>query len=235
MMGLVRTFIQHFTYVALVAVLVASGLGVPIPEDVPLVFSGYLCHPDASPMNVWDTDEDAIPDAPVPEARTPRVPNLYLMIVSGMVGVIAGDTIVFFVAHRGIDADNIVARHLRKILHSKWRERLQRHFQRHGYLTVFAGRFMPLLRSGVFALAGMSRMAYPRFILIDGCAALISVPTFILVGYYGGNHINAFFHFLERSKLIVALVLLAVALTAGVIYLIRWRRAKSALTPTEVG
>ena len=42
----------------------------------------------------------------------------------------------------------------------------------HGNLTVFVGRFMPGARSIVFGMAGMSKMSYFRFLLIDGMAAV---------------------------------------------------------------
>ena len=239
MMGLVRIFLTHFTYVALIAILMASGLGVPVPEDFPLIFSGYMCHEDVRAIdrlaNVIDSDDDAIADTPLP-GRPVHVPNLYLMIFSGLIGVMAGDTIVFFVGRRGIDSENFVARHLRKVLHSKRRERVERHFHHHGNLTVFAGRFMPGFRSLVFAMAGMSRMTYLRFIIIDGFAAAISVPTFIVLGYRFARHIDEFVRVIERSKLIVGSILLVVAAVIGTLYLLRRRRIKAAaLAPTDAG
>lgn len=142
--NILTTFLTHFTYVALVLVLVVSGLGVPIPEDIPLVFSGYLCSKEHSPIKEvlrYDTNGDGVADAPA------KVPKLSLMIVAGMVGVLAGDSIVFTIGRRGVHGNNFVARHLRKVLHSKRREKVERHFAKHGNLTVFAGRFMPGFRS----------------------------------------------------------------------------------------
>ena len=50
MLPFVQAFLTRFTYVALSLVLIAAGCGVPIPEDVPLIFSGYLCNPTQSPI-----------------------------------------------------------------------------------------------------------------------------------------------------------------------------------------
>ncbi|MEI8197627.1 MAG: DedA family protein, partial [Phycisphaerae bacterium] len=183
---LVKTFLIHFTYLALVAVLVAAGLGVPIPEDVPLAFSGYLCHEDVSPVKavlMIDSDGDGIPDT-MPQGAEKRVPHVPIMILAGMIGVLTGDTIVFFIGRHGVSSNNFVARHIRKVLTPRRRERVEAHFRKHGGFTVFAGRFMPGLRSPIFAMAGLSQMSLSRFLCIDGLAAAISVPTFVLLGYY---------------------------------------------------
>jgi membrane protein DedA with SNARE-associated domain len=37
-------FIEHGSYFALFAVLFIAGLGVPLPEDIPLIAAGYICH-----------------------------------------------------------------------------------------------------------------------------------------------------------------------------------------------
>jgi membrane protein DedA with SNARE-associated domain len=227
MIHLLQKLLEHFTYVALIAVLVVSGLGVPIPEDIPLVFSGYLCSKEHSPiadLPMIDTNGDGIPDKP---ARA--VPKLPLMIIAGMIGVLAGDSIVFTFGRRGVHGDNFVARHLRKVLHSKRREKVERHFAKHGNLTVFAGRFMPGFRSIVFAFAGMSKMSYPRFLVIDGMAAAISVPIFIFLGHHFAETIKTdFFGYLSRQKRIVLPVLGVILLGLALLYIVRRRRAAAA-------
>ena len=56
---------------------------------------------------------------------------------------------------------------------------------------MFVARFLPGLRTAVFVTAGISRkVSYTRFILMDGLAALISVPVWIYLGEYGANNID---------------------------------------------
>lgn len=233
MIDLVKVFLTHFTYLALVLVLFAAGMGVPIPEDIPLAFSGYLCHPQESAIRnipTIDTDNDGKPDLVDPE-RPVKIPNLYLMMVAGMVGVLAGDTLVFHIGQQGVRGQSFVARHVRKVLNSSRRERLERWFHKHGSLTVFCGRFMPGLRSAVFALAGMSGMKYWRFIIIDGLAAAISVPVFVFIGYHFAATINVLFEQLKHLKQIFLPIGIALAVVALAVYWIR-RRAKSVTKPT---
>jgi len=227
MIHLVKLFLTHFTYIALMLVLCATGMGVPLPEDIPLIFSGYLCNPQYSPVHdvvqvvvPIDEDGDGIPDH---FTTTPvrHFPHLPIMILAGMMGVLGGDSIIFMIGRRGIDADNIVARHLRKVLHSERRRRVERHFFRHGNLTVFVGRFAPGLRSLIFGMAGMSRMRYRRFLLIDGLAALISVPTFIVAGYYFADKLDWLFKQIDRIKHILLPVMALVLVVGFVVHLLR--------------
>lgn len=225
MPSFLTTFLQTFTYFALVAILIAAGLGAPIPEDIPLLTAGYLSNKNHSPIAMIDADHDGRLDT-VDPARQRRVPHVSLMIVAGMIGVLAGDSIVFFIGRRGIDSNNFVARHLRKILHSKRREKAERHFARHGNLTVFAGRFMPGFRSLVFAMAGMAKMSYVRFLTIDFLAAAISVPTFIILGHELANHLypEDIYAKVDAVKHIVGPIILVLIVGAILLYIVRRRR-----------
>ncbi len=224
MQEFLTNIISHFTYVALMAVLIVAGLGVPIPEDVPLALAGYTCNEEYSPIAKALQDPDAAATGRFSPAK--RVPNLYLMIISGMIGVLCGDSIVFSIGRKGVNGDNFVCRHIRKVMHSKRREKVERHFARHGNLTVFMGRFAPGFRSLVFAFAGMSKMSYGRFLLIDGLAALISVPTFVILGYYFAANIEQFFGFIHRIKGIILPVVLVLTVGAIALYVVRRRRAR---------
>ena len=228
MTSVLTAFLQHFTYFALVAILIAAGLGVPVPEDIPLITAGYLTNKQHSPIGMIDTDNDGRPDT-VDATRQKRVPNMYLMIVAGMIGVLAGDSVVFYIGRQGIDSNNFVAKHLRKVLHSKRRARAERHFARHGHLTVFAGRFMPGFRSLVFAMAGMAKMSYPRFLAIDGMAAAISVPTFIILGHTLANHFppEVIYAKVDAVKHIVGPIMLVLTIGAISLYIVRRRRRKA--------
>ena len=223
MAELLEKFLQTFTYFALILVLLAAGMGVPIPEDVPLVTAGYLSNPDHSPIAMGiDTNGDGKKDQPTPESRR-RVPNVYLMIIAGMVGVLGGDSIVFFIGRRGIDGNNFVARHIRKVMTPKRRGWTERHFEKHGTLTVFCGRFMPGFRSVIFAMAGMARMSYLRFMIVDGFAALISVPVFILLGWYFAGNIHALLHHIKQALIPIIIGLIVVFV---MVMWVKQRRAK---------
>ncbi len=41
---LARWVVEHFTYLGIFSVLLAAALGVPIPEEVPIIAAGVLVH-----------------------------------------------------------------------------------------------------------------------------------------------------------------------------------------------
>jgi len=221
--------LAHFTYVSLGLILVLSGTLLPIPEDIPLVISGYMCNTTFSPIKdlpqrIVDLNGDGVAD-PLP---APNLPDVRLMMVAGMLGVLLGDTIVFHIGRKGVESNNMVAKHLRKVLHSKRREKVERHFAKHGNLTIFVGRFMPGFRSIIFAFAGMSKMSYFRFLAIDGLAALVSVPTFIYLGYRFAEQLTALLAWIDRVKRVLVPAALVIGIGILIIYIRRKRRAAAA-------
>src|SRR5947209_8442498 len=93
-LNLVFGALTHFTYVALAVILVLSGLGAPIPEDIPLIAAGYMCNPRESPIKDLTYSADVDHNGTMEDIPR-RIPSLYRMICAGMIGVLLGDTIVF--------------------------------------------------------------------------------------------------------------------------------------------
>ncbi|MCX6123995.1 MAG: DedA family protein, partial [Proteobacteria bacterium] len=53
---------------------------------------------------------------------------------------------------------------------------------------IFMARFMPGLRTPLFFATGSYQVPFWKFFLLDGFAAIISVPLWIYVGYlFGAN------------------------------------------------
>ena len=223
MIPLIQLLLTRFTYVALALILIVAGCGMPIPEDVPLIFSGYLCNPRQSPL----ADIAPKPHTPTTQniATPERVPDAEMMVLFGLTGMLVGDSILYFVGQRGIDADNFLARHIRKVLHSKRRARVEKYFRKHGNLTLFIGRFIPAVRALIFALCGISRMPYWRFLLVDGLAGLISVPTLIFLGYWQAARINWLFREVATVKHYIYIVAAIGLVIAAVVFVIHRRQS----------
>ncbi len=140
----------------LLAVLMSSGFGVPIPEDVPLLLTGFLCEREGLP--VW-----------------PAAMGCYAVVM-------ARDSLVFS-AGRYLPERIVRNRWFLKIVPDRRQQRLHRYFARRGWRTVFAGRFMPGFRVLVFFVAGRSGLAYGTFLTADGVAGLISIPVLVYLGH----------------------------------------------------
>jgi membrane-associated protein len=60
-------------------------------------------------------------------------------------------------------------------------------YQRHGALTIILARFIPIVRTFVPNIAGISKMPYKRFIILSILAALIWILSLLYLSYFFGS------------------------------------------------
>ena len=60
-------------------------------------------------------------------------------------------------------------------------------YDRHGGKTVMIARWLPLVRTFAPFVAGIGRMAYPRFLLFSVGGGLLWVVALVYAGYFIGN------------------------------------------------
>jgi undecaprenyl-diphosphatase len=113
-----------------------------------------------------------------------RLGDLWLPLVStvAVVGAILGDNVGYWIGRRY--GRGFLERHGRKLFLSP--ERLavaERYYLEHGGKTVFLGRFIPVVRSVGFILAGVAKMDWKRFFAYDVAGALIWGVGHSVLGY----------------------------------------------------
>lgn len=148
--------------------------------------------------------------------------QLWLMIVLVVGAAILGDTVGYEIGRQ------VGPRILRLRLLDKRRDRLddaQELLRRRGGWAVFLGRFVAFFRAVMPALAGTSRMRYPRFLAFNAAGGLVWGVGFVVLGYVTGNSYKA----VEKSVgRVAALVVLGLVLVAFVVWRGRAHRAVSA-------
>jgi membrane protein DedA with SNARE-associated domain len=172
-------------YLAIFLILLACGLGIPIPEDITLFAAGVLTYYGV--CDVW------------------------IMIAVCLVGVLIGDTFVFWLGH-----------HFGRRLIKKWPFRLfldetkiegvREKLHRKGGKFLFLARFMPGIRSTIFFTTGLLHLPYRNLLIYDGLAAIISVPAIVYTVYYFGDFLERVIHMIQKVEggifgLIIALIL----------------------------
>jgi membrane protein DedA with SNARE-associated domain len=195
-------FLSDFTYVAIVAVLTAAGLGVPISEDLTLLLGGGLA------------------------AR--GVTHFLPTLACGYFGVLLGDVLIH---HWGLRLGPAAYRHRMVVKHLSLerQEKLRVHYAKHGFLTVVVGRHTPMLRAPIFFLAGASRVPLWKFLLADALSAAVTVPIVVWLGFKFGEHLDDIRALLHRVQWGVAA---AAVLVVVLIWLLRRRAKPRARGPT---
>lgn len=170
-------------YAVILGVLLACGLGVPVPEDVTLISAGIL----AGMGNI------SLPGA----------------LIAGFVGVMAGDAILFTVGrmygHRVLKLPVF-----RKVFTPERIALAERKVLSNSQFICFTARFLPGLRSPIYLSAGMLGVRPLIFYGLDGLAALISVPVWVVGGWWFGQRIDEALAFAKSMQtwIVVAVALL---------------------------
>ncbi|MEW5889594.1 MAG: DedA family protein [Pseudomonadota bacterium] len=91
-------------------------------------------------------------------------------------------------------------------------------YEKHGGKTIVIARFMPLARTFAPFVAGVARMTYPRFLVIDFFGGCLWIFSLTLAGYWFGN-----IPLIKNNLSLVILSIVALSLTPALIGYLRHR------------
>ena len=185
-------------YFILFGLLFACGLGLPMPEDIPLLAAGYFIALDKFQ---W-----------IPVA------------VVAWLGIIGGDCVLYSFGRRyGLNITRVpfIGKHVT-------RERILRAeelFERWGIWVVAIGRMFAGIRGAMVVAAGATRFSFIKFVIADGLAALVSGGLFVALGYWAGKTLGSISEMRAKIKDYEHWVFIALGvLVVGVIVYYWWRR-----------
>ncbi|MBI3820659.1 MAG: DedA family protein [Planctomycetes bacterium] len=203
-------FLSQWGYAGIIIILLLCGLGLPVPEEVTLIGSGYLCY--------------------VAKSQGSSHPNWIMTSCVCVFGILAGDTIVYSLGRRFGNA-LLKLPIVRHELTPNRLERFDRLFHKYGQRAIFFSRFVMGVRLASYFVAGRQRLSYPKFILLDLAGALVSGPTSVFFGYYFGSRIESAFEWAHKSNRFVIVLLVAAVVGMVVFAKLRKKREKHANPP----
>lgn len=195
----VQTWVAAGGYFVLFALLFACGLGLPLPEDIPLLVAGALVQAEKM--------------------------DLLAVSIVAWCGIIGGDCVLYCLGRRyghHITRLPLIGRHITE----PRMQRVERLFERWGVWVVGVGRMFAGIRGAMVVVAGATRYSFLKFVLADGLAAIVSGGLFVALGYILYDKLGQTLHNLHTVEHWLLIGAVAVAACIGTwLYLSRRRAA----------
>jgi membrane protein DedA with SNARE-associated domain len=156
--------IRRFGYLGIVLLLVLGGLGLPVPEEAPVILAAVLSRRGS----MWWP----------------------LALGACFSGVLLGDFIVYFLGY--FYGEKVLSFRLtRKFLTRAREAQIKGYFHRHGIKIMILGRFAVGFRTAAYLTAGILRLPALRLLLADLFAACLSTFLMFGAGYFFANWIES--------------------------------------------
>jgi membrane protein DedA with SNARE-associated domain len=197
-------FFGDFGYWGPFLLLLACGLGLPLPEEISLIGAGVLLY--EGHVEFWP--------------------------VTGMcmLAILGGDSIPFLLGRRyGLSVLRIgwIAR----VLHPERFAKFEAKYAKHRNMAVFSCRFVAGLRMPGYFLAGAMGTSYWRFLLLDFIGAVLTVPISIYLGELLGGQREHLQKQVHQVHLVVLYIVIAVLL---VLVFRAWRKRRAGAAAAAV-
>ena len=170
------------SYLAITLVLILTGSGLPLPEEVPIIAAGSW-RPTARWIRGWRSA--AACSGPLSATRS----------CTGSATISAA----------ACCATSLVG----PLGHARREARIETLFHEHGLKVFFVARFLVLFRSPLYLTAGILQVSFRKFLLIDLVCATAVVSTFFGLTYFLGKNYAQLFKTVEVWGTVAAVIGLA--------------------------
>ncbi|MEO8028386.1 MAG: DedA family protein [Bryobacteraceae bacterium] len=194
----VLDWVTQYGYIALFAALMLGIVGLPIPDETLLVFTGYLLSKGKF--------------------------NIAIMWLTAWTGSMCGITLSYWIGRTlGMGFVHKWGKYLR--ITPERLDKVHKWYDRMGHWVLVIGYYIAGVRHFSAIVAGTSGLTYPHFALYAYLGGLLWVSTFLSLGYFLGDNWEAVAHLAHEYLLYASIVLIA---GAACYYLFRWWRRRSA-------
>ena len=175
-------------YTVLFMILVLSGIGLPVPEEITLLLGGYLAYLEF--IKFW--------------------PAVYVLIA----GIILGDMLGYFFGRFTGNKLSAIVKYFR--MTAPLLDKTEFYFKKHGEKIVIFSRPLVGVRVIVPMLAGHFKMNLTKFLLYDFIAAVPWAFFLTSLSYYLGSGLDLITEIKEIKHVIFVLIGVAVLFYAAI-------------------
>lgn len=176
MLHWVRHLIESYGYAIVVVLVLAEGVGLPLPGETALITAAAVA------------------------AQSHRL-SIVGVIIAAFVGAAGGGVGGYWIGKTG--GLRFLTSHGRFLGITPQRiSRARKFFTEHGPKAVFFARFIAILRMFAGLLAGVTKMRFGIFLLWNALGALAWSILFGVLGYVFGNNLPRLEHLVGRTSLI---------------------------------
>ncbi|HUY89187.1 MAG TPA: DedA family protein [Pirellulales bacterium] len=196
---MLEVFLHQVTpYLAVAGLLILTGMGLPIPEEVFVISAGIAAHNQH--LEPW------------------------LALATCLVGAIIGDCAMYAIGYHfghGLLRD----RHwFARYMTPEREQRVEEMIHRHGFKVFLTARFLVGVRSPVYITAGILRMPFRRFILVDAFCASLVVTLFFGLSFVFAEAFESLWNSIRRAEIWLTATLGVAALGVLLYFVFRRRR-----------
>src|SRR5262249_28580601 len=161
--SLTEQLVHHFGYIGIALILILGGLGLPIPEEAPIILAAVL----ARHGQMWWP----------------------LALASCLGGVLLGDLVVYFLGY--FNGEKVLSLPVTRRLLTRQREaQIKGYFHRHGFKILVSGRFVPGFRTAAYLTAGILKLPMLKLLVTDLFAASLSTTVMFGLGFAFASQIE---------------------------------------------
>ncbi len=202
-----QEFIDSWGHLGVFIAILATGLGFPMPEELPIVLGGAM-------------------------ATSGKVSILTMLPVC-IIGVIIGDSFLYLIGRYFGDRLIHIPFVRTRLLTPERFEKIADNFKKYGVKILLFARLTPGIRAPIFITAGITKLPIAFFLIADGIYAIPGVSLLFFLGYWSADTI---IELIEAESRYVKPILVLVVIGGVAAYIIYQFWVKPVVTgnPTEM-
>ena len=187
--------IEAFGYFGIFFLMFLESSFIPFPSEVVMIPAGYLAHLGKM--------------------------NFFLAILCGILGSLCGALLNYYLAL--IFGREILIKFGKYVLFDeKTMIKMEAFFAKHGHISTFSGRLIPVIRQYISLPAGLGKMPLALFCFYTSLGAGIWVIILATLGYFLGQN-----EALLKEYLHIITIALVLLVCIGIAIYIYWQRKKA--------